>query len=117
MTGRPSFRRRAVSEEMTKLEAGSPPGPTDRYIRMPTRLTTATRPAAGGAAVSAHTTAYRSPADTLACTRCRARCNLCCHRRSDGGDRGGENPRGHSCHNKQPPDAIHHATECVTVPE
>jgi hypothetical protein len=37
--GWPSRVRFAITESIVKLAAGAPPGPTERYSRMPTRLT------------------------------------------------------------------------------
>jgi hypothetical protein len=40
-SGCPEGERFAVSGPMTKFDAGAPPAPTDRYMRMPARFTSA----------------------------------------------------------------------------
>ena len=52
----PVAERSAVSDPTAKFEGGAPPGPIERYIRTPTRLTRVIPPA-GGADTSAHRTA------------------------------------------------------------
>lgn len=53
--GRPSSSRDAVRVRISKSDGGSPPGPTDRYIRTPTRCALAT-PDSAFERASAHTT-------------------------------------------------------------
>ncbi len=47
-TGRPSGSRSAVMESMLNAASGAPPGPTERYTRIPTRFTTLTPPDEAG---------------------------------------------------------------------
>ena len=62
----PAADRFAVRDPISKFEAGAPPGPMERYIRTPARLTSVMpAPAVGGADTSAHTTASRSPDEAL----------------------------------------------------
>jgi hypothetical protein len=57
-SGSPEAERSAVSELIAKFDGGAPPGPTEMYIRMPTRFTSVTPPVTGARAdTSAQTTA------------------------------------------------------------
>src|SRR5258708_19439582 len=56
-TGRPAGERVAVSESIAKSDAGGAPRPTERYSRMPTRLTSTTPPPEDDERTSAHTAA------------------------------------------------------------
>src|SRR6266568_3877873 len=64
--GVPSGARSAVSSVISKLDAGSPPGPMSRYTRTPSRLAWITfAPPLDPTVVCAQMTAYRSPSDAV----------------------------------------------------
>jgi hypothetical protein len=62
--GCPFAERPATSEPIVKVGGGAPPGPIEMYIRMPTRFTRVTPPAAGARSdTSPQTTAQCSPGE------------------------------------------------------